>query len=571
MSTSRTLRSTLIEDAGDRRVVLVPQSTTTAGAVVVIVSFVDPERSGMEMRWSDGDVAGATAGSEKLAFSDISWAPWPSRDFEPVLWWARTTLVSAPGRAVGVEVRDGDHRAVCTATTMTLADRLEDYEGGRGIGIRVSSCFDQGRFHERPVLAIGENRVGASRGGPVVNFMLGDQVYLDAPLVAIGKDDRNDPEAHNVRKYAKAFGEAGLGGLLADGPTWFLADDHEIWNDFPHPTLRLAQSTHDSLDLPWITAENADEFRPTLRARIWQALAVSAAAVLRIVQRPRTPGSKPLPGVDAGRRSPATRWMYSGLDLFAIFQTADEAPPTAAGDDWRPTTVRHVELAAGIDAVLIDTRRMRQYKTEGESLMLAPEDSARARELIVSAGADAPDGSPRLLILAFGEPLVGHRRTRAPSSPWQRLKKFALGPTDHSAIEYSDYDGLVEAVVARAEAGRPTLLLGGDVHHSLIAAGRSDRVVEVTSSPLALLRELKPTEKAVEPHADGYRFLGPSRRRFSQYAEVHLGPTDDGTGLDVVVDEFVVDPDRWEVELEQSTSFRLGSTGVFEQVTDAGG
>lgn len=263
------------------------------------------------------------------------------------------------------------------------------------------------------------------------------------------------------------------------------------------------------------------------------------------------------------------RWMYSAFDLFAIFQTPDEAPPTAAPDGWRPTTVRHVELAHGIDAVFVDTRRMRQYRTEGESLMLAQEDSRRVRALIESAGSDASDDSPRLLILAFGEPLVGHRRTRSPASPWQRLKKFALGSTDHSATEYSDYPELVDAVAARAEAGLPTLLLGGDVHHSLIAMGHGDRVVEVTSSPLALLRELQPTEKSVAPHASGYRFLGPARRRLSQYAEIHLGPTEVANELVVTVDEFVIDPETWQVGQEQSTTFRLGRTGVFELVPDS--
>jgi hypothetical protein len=368
-----------------------------------------------------------------------------------------------------------------------------------------------------------------------------------------------------------SFGADGLEHVLAVGPTWFLADDHEIWNDFPHPTLRLAQSTHESLDLPWITAENSGQFRPTFRARLWQAISVAVATVLRVVQRDRTPGSTPLPGVDVAACGPAERWMYSALDLFAIFQTADEAPPTSAPDGWRPATVRHVELAFGIDAVFVDTRRMRQYKTEGESLMLAKEDSARARELIAAAGSDAPDDSPRLLILAFGEPLVGHRRTRAPSSPWQRLRKFALGSTDHSAMEYSDYGGLVDAVAVRAAAGLPTLLLGGDVHHSLIAMGCEDRVLEVTSSPLALLRGFQPTEKAVEPHAAGYRFLGPSRRRFSQYAEVHLAPTESANELDVVVDEFVINPETWQVVLEQSSTFRLLPTGVFERVSDAAG
>jgi hypothetical protein len=569
--TVRSMQSILIEDAGERDVLLVPQSATSSGATVAVVSFVEPGHSGLELRWNGADVVGVTDGSRKVGFTDISWHPWPSRDFEPMLWWARVTLVSAPGSDVDVEVYDTGDRRVAEAKTFTLASSLADYEGGRGIGIRVSSCFDQGRFHERPALSIDANGVGASRGGPIVNFMLGDQVYLDAPLMAIGRADRDDPEAHNARKYAKSFGEVGLGRVLADGPTWFLADDHEIWNDFPHPTLRLAQSTHETLELPWITAENAEQFRPTFRARLWQAISVSAATVLRVVQRDRTPGSTPLPDGDVASQSGAVRWMYSALDLYAIFQTPDEAPPTAEPDGWRPTTVRHVELARGIDAVFVDTRRMRQYKTEGESLMLAKEDSARARELIRTLGADAPDDTPRLLVLAFGEPLVGHRRTRAPASPWQRLKKFALGSTDHSAIEYSDYAGLVEAVAARAEAGLPTLLLGGDVHHSLIAMGRADRVVEVTSSPLALLRELRPTQKAVAPHAAGYRFLGPSRRRYSQYAEVHLGPTEAGNELDVVVDELVIDPETWQVGLEQRTSFRLLRTGVFERVSDASG
>jgi hypothetical protein len=85
------------------------------------------------------------------------------------------------------------------------------------------------------------------------------------------------------------------------------------------------------------------------------------------------------------------------------------------------------------------------------------------------------------------------------------------------------------------------------------------------------LRGFQPTEKAVEPRAAGYRFLGPSRRRFSQYAEVHLAPTESANELDVVVDEFVINPETWQVVLEQSSTFRLLPTGVFERVSDAAG
>ena len=72
---------------------------------------------------------------------------------------------------------------------------------------------------------------GAKEAQPHVKFLTGDQVYLDIGLDSlspVAKDIRNriaDDYASSWQMQRK---------MLRNGATWFLADDHEYWNNFPH-------------------------------------------------------------------------------------------------------------------------------------------------------------------------------------------------------------------------------------------------------------------------------------------------------------------------------------------------
>ena len=72
---------------------------------------------------------------------------------------------------------------------------------------------------------------GAKNHKPDVKFLTGDQVYLDIGL------DSLSPITKDIRKriaddYANTWQTQRK--MLRHGATWFLADDHEYWNNYPY-------------------------------------------------------------------------------------------------------------------------------------------------------------------------------------------------------------------------------------------------------------------------------------------------------------------------------------------------
>jgi hypothetical protein len=67
---------------------------------------------------------------------------------------------------------------------------------------------------------------------PDVKFLVGDQVYLDAPyrdfLLPMGQSRM---KRHISRTYSRTWDK--LNHLLAHGGTFFITDDHEFWNNYP--------------------------------------------------------------------------------------------------------------------------------------------------------------------------------------------------------------------------------------------------------------------------------------------------------------------------------------------------
>jgi hypothetical protein len=92
---------------------------------------------------------------------------------------------------------------------------------------------------------------------PTVKILCGDQVYLDIPVHENFPDDSIQLAEIFLRKYVQTWGEwdaagiRGLGGLLKEGSTYFTADDHEFWNNFPNPATLVQNSWTESGRLRW--------------------------------------------------------------------------------------------------------------------------------------------------------------------------------------------------------------------------------------------------------------------------------------------------------------------------------
>ena len=72
---------------------------------------------------------------------------------------------------------------------------------------------------------------GSSEIKPHVKFLTGDQVYLDIGLDSLSPIP-NDIRCRIADDYANTWQTQRK--MLRNGATWFLADDHEYWNNYPY-------------------------------------------------------------------------------------------------------------------------------------------------------------------------------------------------------------------------------------------------------------------------------------------------------------------------------------------------
>ena len=77
---------------------------------------------------------------------------------------------------------------------------------------------------------------------PDLKFLCGDQVYLDFPSFVLGIPFQRSRQARLfLAKYLRNWAEpARLNSVLREGATWFCADDHEYWNNFPNPATIIS-------------------------------------------------------------------------------------------------------------------------------------------------------------------------------------------------------------------------------------------------------------------------------------------------------------------------------------------
>ncbi|MDY6945667.1 MAG: hypothetical protein SXG53_08105 [Pseudomonadota bacterium] len=134
----------------------------------------------------------------------------------------------------------GDEQA--QASFVTLPERLGDET--RPLRVLLSSCYATGNKRSRLASSLFSQ---LDRNGvrPHLRIWAGDQVYLDAPWYEFASKAHSVAELERLHAntYARTwFAEQGLGSVLPQGANVFCTDDHEWWNNAPHPS-GLAQDT----------------------------------------------------------------------------------------------------------------------------------------------------------------------------------------------------------------------------------------------------------------------------------------------------------------------------------------
>ena len=343
------------------------------------------------------------------------------------LYWAKPTIGGLqPGTRYVVTMVDGGGRRVATATVTTApagdSDRLS---------LAVGSCFDINGEHAG-VLATAYDQLVAGRD-LVYNLWLGDQVYVDAPW----QEATRSTHARRIifDRYLRSWGftdTSGLGHAMRRSSNWYLPDDHEFWNGYPHPSW---------LTLFWHTA-----------ARMVRQLGRAAG------QAPPHPAAQGPWGAVAGE---AFTLFASPID----FDGFDESVS--------PDALQTIETDHAI-VVMVDTRWHRTIRKSGPGAgFMAGADLERLTRILAT--------DERLVCLALAKPLVGYLPHRG-----ALRRKVEYGPEDYA----DQYTVLWRALAERRRRGRPTVIIGGDVHGHAVSTADDGGLLEVVSSPLSVLREL---------------------------------------------------------------------------------
>ncbi len=148
----------------------------------------------------------------------------------------RVTL-STPAPAEGAEF----------CLTISANDESQDFRWStfpyavseKGVTFLFASCFWQNNDRD------GYYRAGIkdihALSKPQFKMLIGDQVYLDWPLLWLF----DDPVELFGKRYRQYWGDEYYREVLQSCPNFFTCDDHEYWNDFPEYQVQLFQ-THNS-------------------------------------------------------------------------------------------------------------------------------------------------------------------------------------------------------------------------------------------------------------------------------------------------------------------------------------
>lgn len=167
--------------------------------------------------------------------------PWQPVDAMPLHYQFIDKASLKPDRSYQASAGLGDGERA-QASFVTLPEQLGDET--RPLRVLLSSCYFTGNKRSRLASSLFSQ---LDRNGvrPHVRFWAGDQVYLDAPWYefAIKAHSVAELERMHSTTYARTwFGEQGLGSILPKGANVFCTDDHELWNNAPHPS-GLARDT----------------------------------------------------------------------------------------------------------------------------------------------------------------------------------------------------------------------------------------------------------------------------------------------------------------------------------------
>ena len=174
------------------------------------------------------------------------------------------------------------------------------------------------------------------------------------------------------------------------------------------------------------------------------------------------------------------KWGAAAGEAYLLFASPIEFDEFT--EDHSPEQVQ-VFGSADVAVVLADTRWHRTIlktrtplRNRRRAGFMVDDDLQRLVDLLRA--------DERLVCLALSRPLIGHLPHRGLTQ-----RKVEYGPEDFP----NQYTELWRALSERRRAGLPTLVISGDVHHHAIRTADDSGLLEIVSSPLAMLEALDET------------------------------------------------------------------------------
>jgi phosphodiesterase/alkaline phosphatase D-like protein len=154
---------------------------------------------------------------------------------------SRTFVQTATVEGLAPGVRYVAHAHGVRARFATVPEQLPR-SGAGTFNVLLTSCFYVGGA--RSEAAGAAVRDLPEPLAPHVKFLCGDQVYLDYPAFIFGLPIRESSLGRSfLDKYRRNWSQqGGYQDLLAEGASYFTADDHEFWNNYPNPATLVGNT-----------------------------------------------------------------------------------------------------------------------------------------------------------------------------------------------------------------------------------------------------------------------------------------------------------------------------------------
>lgn len=379
----------------------------------------------------------------------------------------------------------------------TLPDQL----GDEPLRLVLASCFDIGTDTDRQLPALCAELFADEF--PDMTLLIGDQVYLDAPWWQFRSRTKHDPRQFYLAKYWSAWGHGidghgGLSPLLRVGGNWFLPDDHEFWNNFPHAT---PLALHSFKNWRHIFSDRLHRLRQWRQANgeipeslveppspsEWGTWSRAAYELFASFQTPPEPISHTAAGDGAPQNGPPQPATTVPISAGAADPDQDAAPPLGA-------ICQHVDIDA-VRIILVDTRTRRSRSARHpRSGFITADDLDTLIDLVA-------DGNPELVILALAQPGF------IPPTNYDGLRNQIRAYTDFDR-GMENYESMYRDFWKRmidARNDRPIIFVGGDVHYNEVAVAPSLVAAQIISSPMSLvegLTDLKRIRAAISRTSD---------------------------------------------------------------------